>query len=99
MEDRHTPDQTYLSHAGRGHICTSPTPPPARTDGDDNVDDGGDNGDDEDCDPSVPGAHTGCHSRSTVVTAMTSLTNGRRVGVASGLSRVVDRWLSVGHDR
>ena len=66
---------------------------------DDSVDDGGDCGDDEDCDPSVPGTDTGCHSWSTVATVMTSLTIGRRGWVASGLSTLVGRWLSVGHDK
>ena len=59
---------------GIGQERNGDTPAPVRIDDGDCVDGGGDRGDDEDCDPSVPGTHAGCHSRSSATTVMTSLT-------------------------
>ena len=84
---------------GIGQERNGDTPAPGRIDDGDCTDGGGGSGDDEDCDPSVPGTDTGCHSWSTVAMVMTSLPIGRRGWVSGGLSRLVDRSLSVGHDR
>ena len=58
---------------GIGQERNGDTPAPGRIDDGDCTDGGGGSGDDEDCDPSVPGTHTGCHSRSGATTGMTSL--------------------------
>ena len=84
-------DGTHDIGQERDGDTSVPGPPPVRTDDDDNVGDGGDCGDDEDCDPSVPGTHAGCHSRSTATTVMTSLTTTAMVVGATDRLRAAGR--------